>query len=203
MQWRYSDFPADFPRESPLLSCHRWRVPGCRPQSGCASWSRAGLPDSPSPSTDAAGADRTVILVLRQGRTGLVLTALGGLVFLAAAAFFFAPRSGQTGVDSFFWISFLYGLAIMIGGVFSPRRDPVLTTSFDLLQFVCLAGLAGGVSPARPGLPPAVRGAGPSTVAAAGAGRRGRRRDRLAGRRLPAVLRGADAGQRNGPGAGP
>jgi hypothetical protein len=89
--------------------------------------------------TDAAGVSRAVTTNLRQGVTALVLTGFGGLVFLTVAVFFFAPHVGRPGAASFFWLCFLYGLSVMVGGVFFPRENVVLTTATGLVQFACLA----------------------------------------------------------------
>ena len=90
---------------------------------------------------DARGVPLTITLVLRQGTVPLILTGLGGLVFLAVAIGFFAPRFDQPGIGEFFWISLLYGISICLGGVFFPRAGSLTLNLFGVLQFACLAFL--------------------------------------------------------------
>ena len=90
---------------------------------------------------DAAGRAWPVVTELRQGRLALILTGMSGVLFLLATVAIFAPRGDQPGVRGFFWISLLYGLAIMIGGVYFPRDDRAWVIAFDILQVGCLAAL--------------------------------------------------------------
>ena len=71
----------------------------------------------------------------------LVLTCLSGLFFWGVATFIFAPRVGRPGVREFYWISFLYGLAVMIGGVYYHHDPDWLHLACGFLQIACLACL--------------------------------------------------------------
>jgi len=119
IQWRYSEPPPTFDCASLVFPV---TVEGF--QAGSPERLRFFLESWPPGTTldlrPATGERREITLVLRQGSTSLILTGLGGLVFLVVAVFFFAPRYSQPGIDGFFWISFLYGLSIMVGGVFFP-----------------------------------------------------------------------------------
>jgi len=66
---------------------------------------------------------------------------IGGLLFWVVAAFFFAGLSRDRVVRDFFWLTLLYGLAVMIGGVFRPREGHPEEYAFGLLQLVCLIAL--------------------------------------------------------------
>ncbi len=139
-QWRCSDLPPDFPAADLgyPVSVEGYQADGPeRLRFIAESWP----PGTTLMVTDAAGATRALTLVLRQGYAALVLTGLSGLVFLSVAMFFLAVRGGSPGAGSFFWVSFLYGLSIMVGGVFFPREHPLLVISIGVLQFVCLAAL--------------------------------------------------------------
>lgn len=139
-QWRYSELPPD-------LDCEALGYPARIEHLPAASCERLEfLAESWRPGTtvtivDADGFRQPVTLVLREGTVGLLLTGLSGLVFLAAAVFFFAPRCRRPGVGCFFWLTLLYGLAIMVGGVFFPREDRAWRTLFSLVQICCLAAL--------------------------------------------------------------
>jgi signal transduction histidine kinase len=49
-----------------------------------------------------------------------VSTYLSGFCFWAVCLVFFAPRTDRPANRDFFWASFFYGLAVMVGGVFHP-----------------------------------------------------------------------------------
>lgn len=90
---------------------------------------------------DADGEAVVVPTVRRLGTAGLILTGLGGTVFLAVAVGFFAPRLHRRGIGRFFWILFPYGLSIMLGGIFFPRDGSALVAFLGFLQLACLAAL--------------------------------------------------------------
>jgi signal transduction histidine kinase len=91
--------------------------------------------------SDSAGRQYELALRLREGKTALALTGLSGLVFLLTALVFFAPRAARPGIAGFFWVSFLYGLSIMIGGEFFPRVDRLRVIALNLGQIACLSTL--------------------------------------------------------------
>jgi len=140
IQWRCSDFPTGFTADE---LAYPVEVAGFRAASPerlrflVESWP----PGTALTVTAADGATHAVTTVLRQGVFSLVLTGFGGLVFLTVAAFFFAPHVNRPGAESFFWLCFLYGLAIMVGGVFFPRQGSLFVTACGLVQFACLAAM--------------------------------------------------------------
>jgi len=69
----------------------------------------------------------------------LLVTAISGTSFWSVCFFVFVPRSREPAVPLFFWILLLYGLAVMIGGVFFARQVVSARAFFGLLQIVCLA----------------------------------------------------------------
>ena len=139
-QWRCSDFPPDFAARElaypAAVAGYRAATPE-RLRFLVESWP----PGTALIITDASGAPNVVTTVLRQGPLALVLTGLGGMVFLTVAAFFFAPHVARPGAALFFWLCYLYGLAIMVGGVFFPRENTLLLTALGLVQYACLAAL--------------------------------------------------------------
>ena len=139
-QWSYSEFPPGFALQSLAYPARVENDQATTPEHLrflAESWP----PGTTITILDHRGMSHESLLVLRQGRTALVLTGLSGLVFLASAIFFFAPRCGRPGLGGFFWISLLYGLSIMVGGVFWPRTNTLLITLLDLIQIACLAAL--------------------------------------------------------------
>ena len=74
-------------------------------------------------------------------RVELGVTLVSGLLFWAVAAFVFASRALRSPETNFFWCTFLYGLAIMVGGVHFPGSPRAPAVAGALLQFACLAAL--------------------------------------------------------------
>jgi signal transduction histidine kinase len=139
-QWRCSEFPPGFVAHDlayPAVVAGYEAATPERLRFLVESWP----PGATLIITDAEGAQQVVTTVLRQGTFALVLTGLGGMVFLTVAAFFFAPHVARPGAASFFWLCYLYGLGIMVGGVFFPRENTVLLTALGLVQYACLASL--------------------------------------------------------------
>jgi len=139
-QWRYSELPDDFAAADlayPVRVGDHVAATPERLRFLAESWP----PGTTRGGVEARGARHEPTLVLRQGRTALVLAGVSGLAFLATALCFFAPRADRPGVRCFFWISLLYGLAIMVGGVYFPREYRLWLTVFGLTQIACLAAL--------------------------------------------------------------
>ena len=88
---------------------------------------------------EADGTEHDVILVRPDSTTYLAITLASALLFWAVAAFVFAPRAGMAGVATFYGICWLYGLGIMIGGVFFTRHPLGTRAMLDLVQLACLA----------------------------------------------------------------
>jgi len=140
LQWQYSEPPSTFDIASLTFPV---TVEGI--QAGSPERLRFLLESWPPGTTldiqPDDGLPQDITLALRQGPVSLILTGLGGMVFLAVAVLFFAFRYRQPGIDGFFWISFLYGLSIMVGGIYFPREDAWPVAFFNLVQMTCLAFL--------------------------------------------------------------
>ena len=85
------------------------------------------------------GGQGTVTLVPAAGPGLLVVTAASGVFFWTVGLFVFVPRIREPAVPLFFWILLLYGLGVMIGGVFFRPQPISWTGFFALLQVICLA----------------------------------------------------------------
>ncbi len=70
---------------------------------------------------DAAGLVYEAHTVRAFSLSYLASVLLSGTCFLAVAAFVFAPRAATPGVPLFWWISILYGLSVMQGGIHFAR----------------------------------------------------------------------------------
>jgi signal transduction histidine kinase len=90
---------------------------------------------------DASGYRYVIELVPAHSWFYLLVTCMSGLLFWAVATFVFAPRLHQPAVVYFFWCTFLYGWAIMIGGVYFPHPPVLITFLFNLGQSACLVAL--------------------------------------------------------------
>lgn len=139
-QWRHSELPDSFP-----VAALAYPVRTPAGLAGDPSQLRY-LAESFPPGTALVftAADGTACAVttdLREGQTALVVTGISGLLFLWAAVAFFAPRALQPGVGGLFGVTFLYGLAIMVGGVFLPREVISWVAALGLVQIACLAAL--------------------------------------------------------------
>ncbi len=139
-QWNRSQFPAhvrpaDF--DYPVLIDNLEAASPDRLRFLAESWP----PCASVTVIDAAGRAWPIVMELRQGRLALIITGVSGVLFLLATVAIFAPRGDQPGVRGFFWLSLLYGVAIMIGGVYFPREDRAWVIAFDILQVGCLAAL--------------------------------------------------------------
>lgn len=89
----------------------------------------------------ADGPSRRVVLTHNSSRAYYALTLFGALYFWAVATLVFALRSDRPGAPNFYWITLLYGLALMTGGVYhldDPSRPQVV---LPLLHMACLAYL--------------------------------------------------------------
>jgi signal transduction histidine kinase len=89
--------------------------------------------------TDAADVTRTAVLVPAAGPGVLVVTAVSGVFFWSVCLVVFVPRTREPAVPLFFWILLLYGLAVMVGGVFFAREPISVVSFFGLLQVASLA----------------------------------------------------------------
>jgi len=90
---------------------------------------------------DATG--RRIDIRLPRSRNWVELSTIliSGLLYWAVSLLLLAPRSRGSGIRELTWGIFLFGLSVVIGGVYFPR-DPVwLASLFNLLQIGCLAAL--------------------------------------------------------------
>jgi signal transduction histidine kinase len=87
------------------------------------------------------GTSRPIVLERNFSPTYYGLTLFSGLYFWVVAALVFALRAGQPGVPAFYWITLLYGLAVLIGGVFHHSDVAQPRIVLPLLQLACLAFL--------------------------------------------------------------
>ena len=69
----------------------------------------------------------------------LIVTLISGLFFWAMGTFAFLPRFHIRAVAQFFWITMLYGLGILIGGVFFQREMAPIGLTLSLFQITALA----------------------------------------------------------------
>jgi signal transduction histidine kinase len=93
--------------------------------------------DGPGP----VAVERTVTLVAAYSWSYLLVTLISGMFFWSVAAFVFAPRVDQPAVHLFFWISVLYGMGVLVGGVFGQVDPGFLDLLPPLLQLISLAFL--------------------------------------------------------------
>jgi len=87
----------------------------------------------------ATGSPLTVILVRDQPVTYLIITLISGLFFWIVAAFIFLPRMSLPAASHFYWITSLYGLAVLIGGVYFQSTTDLLSLIPPIVQLLCLA----------------------------------------------------------------
>jgi signal transduction histidine kinase len=90
---------------------------------------------------DSGGGTSITALPAAFTRTYLLITLMSGLFFWGVSAFVFAPRAADPAVRDFFWCTFLYGLAVMVGGVyfrFDPGPGALARSGIEL---ACLAVL--------------------------------------------------------------
>jgi len=91
--------------------------------------------------TEADGGTRHVRLVARRDRTYLTIAALSALFFWAMCLFAFTPRLAIPGALYSFWVTFPYGLAIAIGGMYFRGDRPWTWSILGHLHLLCLAAL--------------------------------------------------------------
>ncbi|MFH1143775.1 MAG: HAMP domain-containing sensor histidine kinase [Candidatus Eisenbacteria bacterium] len=72
---------------------------------------------------------------------GIAITLVSGLFFWGVSAFVFASRAHSGTVRSFFWCTFLYGQAIMIGGIRAPGSAEWTVILLGIAQLAALAAL--------------------------------------------------------------
>lgn len=99
------------------------------------------LPGTPVTLRLSDGTVLSETLARARGLFELLVTALSGTLFWFVAAFVFGPRAGRDAVGAFFWCSFLFGLAIMVGGVSYPLVQAADLRARGVLHALCLAFL--------------------------------------------------------------
>ncbi len=84
---------------------------------------------------------RSVELIRTYDSLYLAVTLLSGLAFWAVAFFVFAPRVALPAVPQFFWITLMYGIAVLVGGVYFRPPPPGPSFILAVIQLACLAFL--------------------------------------------------------------
>lgn len=87
----------------------------------------------------ADGKARQVRLRAAHSLSHGIVTLISGLIFWAVCAFVFAPRTRDRIARGFFWITFLFGQAMMIGGIYFPGPNVWPGAVRGLLYILCLA----------------------------------------------------------------
>jgi signal transduction histidine kinase len=88
---------------------------------------------------ERAGVARVVPVVPAHGPAYLAITALTALAFWLACLLAFAGRADTEPARSFFWASFVYGLAIAAGGVHRPAAPAAVHALPSLLRIAALS----------------------------------------------------------------
>lgn len=88
---------------------------------------------------DAAGERHEARLELRQGRSTVLVSGISGFAFIAAAVAIVATRAGTAGAAGFFWVTLLYGVGSLCGGVFFPRTHRGTVTAISLVEIGVLS----------------------------------------------------------------
>jgi len=139
-QRRLAAFPASFDREGLAYPVAFEGIQAGSPEAVrflAEGWS----PGQVIQIVDADGTRHQVRLVRAHGLPYLLVTCFNGLFFWAVCTFIFAPRVHRPAVTSFFWLSFLYGLSVMIGGIYFQRGLTIPAVLLGPLQLICLAAL--------------------------------------------------------------
>jgi len=149
LQARISSLPPDFP---PADTQYPVCLSGSdlpRDLGGRAAGSREELrflSESLPPNTrlqviSVNGATSDAVLPRALPAAGLIVTFVSGIFFWTVGTIFFASRASPGPVRDFFWSTFLYGFAIMIGGVHYPSVGGWPVVIMGLFQLICLAAL--------------------------------------------------------------
>lgn len=78
-------------------------------------------------------------LVPQLSRLHFFLVFFVGLIFLAVNIFVFCPLVDRGPVRDFYWCTLLYGVAIMINGIYFPRAPAWTGSVLPLVWIACLA----------------------------------------------------------------
>jgi signal transduction histidine kinase len=89
--------------------------------------------------TDAQGGLTESMLVRHFSFMHRVFTYMSGLILWLVGASFFATRTDRPETRYFFWATFAYGLAIMVGGVFHPASVGGPQIALPVLRICSLA----------------------------------------------------------------
>jgi signal transduction histidine kinase len=91
--------------------------------------------------TNTSGIAYDITLSRKHSLSHLLISCISGLFFWAIGAFIFAPRAVRPDVRDFFWCTFLYGLAVMAGGLYFPGDPAWPDVVRTMLRLACLAVL--------------------------------------------------------------
>jgi signal transduction histidine kinase len=84
---------------------------------------------------------QTFITVAAHSRSYLIIATVSGLFFWVVAFAVFVPRLNLPAVTQFYWITMLYGLGILLGGVYFQFELTALGVVLNVLQLCNLAFL--------------------------------------------------------------
>jgi signal transduction histidine kinase len=140
LQSRVSALPADFPRESLSYPAQVGEVVVESPDR-LRFVAEGASPGEALTIVDAEGTVYHPRVVRRRDIAYMIVIGISGLFFWSVATFIFAPRLERPGARSFFRITFLYGLSVMIGGIYFPGDRTWLSYAMGYLQLTSLAVL--------------------------------------------------------------
>ncbi len=90
---------------------------------------------------DASGGSQEILLRRAHSLAHLIISFFCGIAFWVVSAFFFAPRVDTAPIRDFYWCVMLYGLAVMIGGVYHPGANLWPGATLGILRIASLAAL--------------------------------------------------------------
>lgn len=90
---------------------------------------------------DASGGSKEILLRRTHSLAHLMISFFCGIAFWIVSTFFFAPRADTASIRDFYWCVMLYGLAVMIGGVYHPGANLWPGALLGVLRIVSLAAL--------------------------------------------------------------
>ena len=103
----------------------------------------AGEPVGRSLQLRAADGSASAVVVTQNLYTSFhgLITRINGLFFLAVSLIVFAPRIDKIPAQDLFWACLLYGLAVMIGGIYPPQGKLWPGVLLPLIRILCLVVL--------------------------------------------------------------
>ena len=84
---------------------------------------------------------RPIRLIAQISKLELFTVFLEGLIFFAVNLLVFCPRVDRGAARDFYWCTLLYGLAVLIGGLYYPRAIAPADLLFPFVWLACLTAL--------------------------------------------------------------